>query len=142
MRGILIDPVKREVTVIDVAKGLDGLYAAVFGEGKRGYVELVRIDGSIDLWVDEEGLLKPWEEQAFFRFRGTDRPFAGRGVLLGGDDGTGESMPAPQRLTAELVASRVEWVEPKDVRVPAPRWTIRTSAGLTTLTRTARCTSW
>lgn len=140
MRAILIDPFKKSVSQIDVPKGLDGLRDAVFqvhaprdpadAEAKAlsgespGYVEVVRLHKRIDMWIDEEGLLKPWEKQRFFHLKGEPdtRHYAGYGVLLGVNSSGEDTADAPAWLTVGAVYSIVDWVEPQDVRVPAPRF--------------------
>lgn len=84
IRGILIDPVAKKLSYIDIAINESGsclksLYKAI----NCDLVELVRLSDSLDLWVDEEGLLKIDENTKYFHADGMSNPIAGRGVILG-----------------------------------------------------------
>jgi hypothetical protein len=84
IRGILIDPYTKTLSYTDIELNdhggcLKGLYKAI----NCDLVELVRLSKDLDLWVDEEGLLKIDEDTKYFHTEGMSNPIAGRGVLLG-----------------------------------------------------------
>jgi hypothetical protein len=84
IRGILIDPQAKQLSYVDVELNergscLKGLYKAI----NCDLVELVRLSDSLDLWVDEERLLKIEDDTRFFYVDGLSSPIAGRGVILG-----------------------------------------------------------
>ena len=76
-RAILIDPIARSVSEIVIAEGYEKIQDAI---GCRCF-DCVQINEVEDLFIDDEGL---FDEQNPIFFWG-DRPFAGRGLVLGHD---------------------------------------------------------
>lgn len=87
VKGILVDPYTQSLSYVDVpvegkSSTLKGLYSAI----GCSLVELISINSTTDLWVDEEGLLKVDENSRFFFIEINGRrsnALAGRGVILG-----------------------------------------------------------
>lgn len=99
MRAILIDPTTETVTEIEVQKFKD-LYRIC----ECTMVEAVRMPAGHQLWLDEEGLLKP-EPKPFFQVPWYPQPLCGKAVLLG-TDARGEIDDAEPNLVGfELVVS-------------------------------------
>jgi hypothetical protein len=121
IKAILIDPIKREVVHCDVPQDSEGstyagLRALVFQHGDRlGYLEHVHVGVGHGLYIDEEGMLTDWDGQAFFDIGGLT--VAGVAVLVGSPP---DGDTADCRLPIELVQSKITWLHPKEVRVPAP----------------------
>lgn len=117
MRAILIDPFKREVTEIEIEPSLDSMYE-VLGVN---LITVVRWDKKHALILDDEGLLKSKETMEYWHARGSDQPFAGRGLLLG--DEYGDNRPCT--LTLDEVKARVAFLD-KDQVTPDDYlgWTI------------------
>jgi hypothetical protein len=120
MRAILIDPYTRTIEAIELPIANDEatlkvLYQAIF-HADHGIIQALDLGADHDLWIDEEGLLKPWEDQAFFQLL-DHSPIAGRGVILSHDD-NGSCTPCLAPI--EPVRRAVSWVDPHDVQVPAP----------------------
>lgn len=124
----IIDPFRRVIRPAllplkeDREAGLDAyeaLLAAVSTADREvRMIERVDLGAGHAIYVDEEGLLANWDSQAFFRLGGPDGPtFAGIGVIVGETEagGVGHCL-----LPEELIRSKLEWIEPRDVRVPAP----------------------
>jgi hypothetical protein len=111
LRAVLVDPVARTVTDIEIEKGLDGMYEAIGCE----LVALVRLkDGSEgDLWVDDEGLLKLTPESRFFVIHKSSA-LTGKGLILGSTE-EGESTHAPQK--ADYYAPLITFMGPSAARV-------------------------
>lgn len=119
MRAILIDPFKRDITEIDIDPSLDNLYSTLGVD----LITIVRWDNKHALIIDDEGLLKEKESMEYFWVKGSDQPFAGRGLLLG--DEYGDNRPCTLELSAvqEMVAFLDKTlIEPDDWTV----WTITT----------------
>ncbi len=108
MTGILIDPFLKKVTNVNVSpiQTLQDMYKHI----GCSMVEVVSFGDTNDLWVDEEGLLKPTGEQRFFKV--FDLPFghhgviAGRALLLKCDN---EGGTISTSLTIEEVMPRISW---------------------------------
>jgi len=111
MTGILIDPFMKKVTNVNVSpiNTLKEMYKHI----GCSYVETVNykhISVVEDIWVDEEGLMKPSGEQRFFKV--SNLPYehhgviAGRGLILGGDRQGGTISTS---LTIEEVLPRISW---------------------------------
>ena len=104
IKAILIDPFEMTVSEVDYGGELADIYRlidadlfTVAGFGEDG-------DG---VYVDDEGLSKA--TQRFFKLDGYPQPLAGKGLVLGSNDG-GESV-APV-TTLEAVRAAVRWVQP------------------------------
>lgn len=117
----LIDPRTRQIKpwalrLDHEGSAYDSLVDAVFQhEEQRGYIEHVDIGAGHGMYLDEEGVLKPWDEQGFFKLG--DQTFAGVAVIVRDTpDGYGDNCELP----LELIASKVQWVDAHDVRIPAP----------------------
>lgn len=109
MRAILINPISRTVTEIDVTNGLDspaGLYAHMRANDPAfsGMVEGVGISSSprLDLYVDEEGNLEPG--RLVWDFNG--QKFTGPGILTATDE---EGDIADCNIPAYRVAKVISW---------------------------------
>ena len=108
LTGILIDPFLKKVTNVKV--GTDYTLQDMYKHIGCSMVEVVSFGDVNDLWVDEEGLLKPSGEQRFFKV--SDLPFGHHGVIAGkalllkcGDTGGTESTT----LSIEDVTPRITW---------------------------------
>lgn len=98
-RGILIDVAKLNVFEVEF-DGLDDMYRLIDCD----MVECVSLNRNTDLWVDEEGLLKN-DGKGFFFYAGREEPLKGNGLITGGVDEDGETLPCTMSL--EEAASKV-----------------------------------
>lgn len=80
MRGILIDPASKAVTVVDATGEREDIYSLLACTTIEG---IALVMGEI-LYVDEEGMMAA-EPGPFFALDGIDEPLAGRGLVLGLD---------------------------------------------------------
>jgi hypothetical protein len=83
MRGILIDPFTRTITEVDTDASLNSVYTLL----DIDTLTVVSWDRQHALFLDDEGLLKSNEVQAYFQVYGADQPFAGRGLIVGDNYG-------------------------------------------------------
>lgn len=112
MRGILIDPFKRTVEEIET----DGSLTEIYNLLEVQVITTVVMGYNDTLYLDDEGLFVPKEEQAYFRIKGNTQPFAGRGLILGTDyEGENDDAmtPLPDIREAVLWIDNDE-VEPED----------------------------
>lgn len=111
MRAILIDPFTRTVSDVDTGAGLDDLYDIL----KVELITVVNLGKGHALILDDEGLMKPKEEQEYFHLRGAQQPFAGRGLVLGDNYGESRDATLPTEDIAKLVTFLdKEKVEPEE----------------------------
>jgi muramoyltetrapeptide carboxypeptidase LdcA involved in peptidoglycan recycling len=82
MRGILIDPFKRTVTEVDTIGNLAAIYELLGVD----CVTAVSVGENQILFLDDEGLFVPKEEQEYWHLKGSNQPYAGKGLLLGLDE--------------------------------------------------------
>lgn len=78
-KGILVDPDKRTVELIDVPNSLDGIYDAI--GCKPSPFTCVRVDERNVIYADDEAMFK--EPQHFTRWHGYHYPIANKFVILG-----------------------------------------------------------
>lgn len=85
IKAVFVNADKRVVEDVEIERGLQSMYDMI---GCR-LVELVRLSHDDDLFVDEEGLLSIEPTSPMFRIG--DATLAGNGIILGGNNETGES---------------------------------------------------
>jgi hypothetical protein len=85
LKGVFVNAAERTIVDIEIQRGVQPMYDMI---GCR-LVDLVVLPHSDDLFVDDEGLLSLTPTSPMFRI-GT-ATLAGNGIILGGDDATGES---------------------------------------------------
>jgi hypothetical protein len=102
VRALLIDPVARTITEIDVGDADGELYTALGCD----WIDRVSLGGGVDLWIDDEGRLAYPNPLGYFKVSGVI--FCGRGVLLGVRGP--ESVALSPLITPEAVAGVVEWL--------------------------------
>ena len=96
-RVLRIDPAARTVTPAE-----DSWQTALEWIG-ADLLERVGCGSGVDLWIDEEGMLKGRDDHWIL---GGDQMIAGRGVLVGGVGGEWGDLPIP----AEAAAGAVSWI--------------------------------
>lgn len=101
-RGILIDVAALTVKEVEFS-GLQDMYRLIDCE----MVECASIDVNTDVWVDEEGLLKN-DGKGSFLFKGGYQPYKGNGLITGGVDEDGETLPC--RMSLEEAASKINFI--------------------------------
>ena len=112
-RAILIDPFTEtvmDVTMIDtklqtIKNLIDCEIITVAGIGTSNQYR------GIDLILDDEGLLKDSEHQAYFKYGIQSQPYAGKALMVATDD-EGETVSLPENITVEKVSEKVIFFKP------------------------------
>jgi hypothetical protein len=106
MRAVLIDPVARSFTEVEY----DGDYKSIYKHLECDLFDVVFTEFG-DVYVDDEGLLKP--DQKFFYLEGMSQPLAGRGLVFGLVDDDGNTTPAT--VSIEELELNVKFLTPQKV---------------------------
>lgn len=112
-RAILIDPFTEtiiEVMMVDtkletIKNLIDCEIITVAGIGTSNQYR------GIDLILDDEGLLKDSEHQAYFKYGIQSQPYAGKALMVATDD-EGETVSLPENITVEKVSEKVIFFKP------------------------------
>ena len=112
-RAILINPFNEtimNVTMVDtklqtIKNLIDCEIIAVAGIGTSNQYR------GIDLILDDEGLLKDSEHQAYFKYGIQSQPYAGKALMIATDD-EGETVSLPEIITVEKVSEKVIFFKP------------------------------
>jgi hypothetical protein len=112
-RAILIDPFNEtiiDVTMVDtklqtIKNLIDCEIITVAGIGTSNQYR------GIDLILDDEGLLKDSNHQAYFKYGIQSQPYAGKALMVATDD-EGETVSLPESVTAEKVSEKVIFFKP------------------------------
>lgn len=132
-KAVLIDPFTQSVTDTTLAGDKDygkEFVQSVYKATECDVYTVVRFDlgGKVaNAFLDDEGLLKDWDHQAFYQCDLIyPNVLAGKTIILGEthDPETYEDQPAdaPEGL-ADAIRKSIRWVDAKNVRVPAPTFT-------------------
>ena len=112
-RAILINPFNEtimNVTMVDtklqtIKNLIDCEIITVAGIGTSNQYR------GIDLILDDEGLLKDSEHQAYFKYGIQSQPYAGKALMVATDD-EGETVSLPESVTVEKVSEKVIFFKP------------------------------
>ena len=93
-KAILIDPFNKVIEEVEYEYG--GSYTQITEhiatpEAPRPMFCTVNIDDANTIYLDDEGLYR--DTQAYFQWEGYHQPLQGRGLILGVDYETGETVP-------------------------------------------------
>ena len=106
MRALLINPFERTITEVDYSGDFHQIYELIDAHT----FDCVRIDDSGgSIFVDDEGLING-KEQTYFAHVNYPQPLAGKGLVLGCDMNTGESVGT--EYTVDDFKRDVVWVMP------------------------------
>lgn len=108
MRGILIDPFTRTVSEIEFNGGLAAIYELLGVE----CITSISVGQSDTLYLDDEGLMVPKDQQEYWQWPGSNQPYAGRGLILGADE-DGDDTDAT--VTEEEVKGIVRFLDKTDI---------------------------
>ena len=103
MRGFIIDPFNQQISTVEVASGIEGIYQQVNARP----VTTVELPGEHTLWLDDEGLYR--EGQHFWHWLGASEPFCGIGLVLGFNPETGEREDADEPFKP-IIEDSVKWI--------------------------------
>jgi hypothetical protein len=107
-RAILIDPFTEtvsQVTLVDTK--LQTLRTLIDCE----IITMTGLADGVDMILDDEGLLKDSNSQAYFKFGIGSQPFAGKALIVGTDD-EGDTVSLPENVTTQKVSERVIFFKP------------------------------
>lgn len=104
MRGILIDPFTKTIEEVETTGKLPEIYSMLGVE----LITIVHVGETDVLFLDDEGLFVPREEQEYFHWKGSNQPYAGKGLIIGTDE-DGDSTDAEATLWE--VMSKVHWLD-------------------------------
>lgn len=107
MRAILIDPFTRTISDVETDASLDDMYRLLDVD----LITVIQVGGGHAMILDDEGLLKEKESQAYFMLRGMEQPLAGKAMILA--DEYGENRGATLPIGA--VEQKVVWLENEQV---------------------------
>jgi hypothetical protein len=106
-RALFIDAHTRTISEIEIPHGQAAL--AVFRDVLGGYIDLAFGWPNGDaLYVDDEGLLKPWRCGFVFALRVDRQPLAGNGIVVGREIEGEEAREHPGGYTTEAPRITVE----------------------------------
>ena len=112
INAILIDPSEQSVRTIEIENNLQEIRKAI----KCDLITIVKIQVgnlSLDMILDDEGLLKNTETQQFFKYGIESQLFAGRALITSYNNRTGDTASIPAKdmeKTLEEVFAKVLWV--------------------------------
>lgn len=109
-RAILIDPFTEtvsQVTLVDTK--LQTLRNLIECE----IITMAGLANGVDMILDDEGLLKDSNSQAYFKIGIGSQPFAGKALVVGTDD-EGNTVSLPESVTTEKVFERVIFFKPSE----------------------------
>jgi hypothetical protein len=107
-RAILIDPFNETITEVKmVDTKLQTIYALIGCE----LITITSLAEGIDMILDDEGLLKDSENQAYFKFGIGSQPFAGKALIVATDD-EGDFASLPEEVSVEKISDKVIFFKP------------------------------
>ena len=107
-RAILIDPFTQTITEVKmVDTKLQTIYALIGCDT----ITITSLANGIDMILDDEGLLKDSESQAYFKFGITSQPFAGKALIIATDD-EGDFASLPEEVSLDKVNDKVIFFKP------------------------------
>lgn len=101
VKALLIDPVAQTVTETTINDWRDISPAL-----RCDLFDVVQVATNVSIYVDDEGLYV--DDQHFFYHPAYPQPLAGRGLVLGFDDHTGDSTDCP--ITADQLLPYIVWL--------------------------------
>ena len=107
-RAILIDPFTETVSQVTLA---DTKFQTLRTLIDCEIITMTGLADGIDMILDDEGLLKDSNSQAYFKFGISSQPFAGKALIVGTNE-EGETVSLPENVTTEKVFERVIFFKP------------------------------
>jgi len=107
-RAILIDPFTETVSQVTLA---DTKLQTLKNLIECEIITMTGLADGVDMILDDEGLLKDSESQAYFKFGIGSQPFAGKALIVGTND-EGETVSVPENVTTEKVFEKVIFFKP------------------------------
>jgi len=108
MRGILIDPFTRLVSEVEISGKLLDIYELL----GVNLITAVSLNENQSLFLDDEGLMVPKENQEYWNWKGSNQPYAGKGLILGLDS-NGDNVDTT--MSGLEVAALVSFLDKEDI---------------------------
>jgi len=107
-RAILIDPFSETITEVKmVDTKIQTIYALLGCE----IITITSLAEGIDMVLDDEGLLKDSDKQAYFKFGIGSQPFAGKALVIATDE-EGDFASLPEKVSVDKINNRVVFFKP------------------------------
>lgn len=110
IKAILIDPFTETVSNVTL---VDGKLQTLRNLIECEIITMAGLADGVDMILDDEGLLKDSNSQAYFKFGINSQPFAGKALVVGTDD-EGNTVSLPESVTTEKVFERVIFFKPSE----------------------------
>jgi hypothetical protein len=107
-RAILIDPFTQTITEV---KMVDIKLQTIYTLLECSIITITSLANGIDMVLDDEGLLKDSENQAYFKFGIGSQPFAGKALVIATDD-EGDFASLPEKVSVDKINERVIFFKP------------------------------
>lgn len=107
-RAILIDPFTETVSQVTL---VDTKFQTLRTLIDCEIITMAGLADGVDMILDDEGLLKDSNSQAYFKFGIGSQPFAGKALIVGTDE-EGETVSLPENITTEKIFERVIFFKP------------------------------
>jgi hypothetical protein len=109
-RAILIDPFNETITEVKmVDTKLQTIYALIGCD----LITITSLAEGVDMILDDEGLLKDSEKQAYFKFGIGSQPFAGKALIIA-TDGEGDFASLPEEVSVDKINDKVIFFKPSE----------------------------
>jgi len=108
IRAILIDPFTETVSQVTLVDTKLQTYYNLLG---CSLITMAGLADGVDMILDDEGLLKDSNSQAYFKIGIGSQPFAGKALVVGTDE-EGNTVSLPENVTTEKVFERVIFFKP------------------------------
>lgn len=119
MIGFIIDPVTQTITKTHVGEKIEDIYEAI---GARPFTVLHLGPGEV-IYLDDEALLRDPTPVFYFYWGDYPQPLAGKGLILGINDDSGDSCSS--NLDLDFVVANVRFAELEFLGFdPIPRGTM------------------
>ena len=107
-RAILIDPFTQTITEVKMVDSkLQTIYALIGCD----LITITSLADGIDMILDDEGLLKDSENQAYFKFGISSQAFAGKALIVATDsEWNVDSLP--EKVSVDKINDRVIFFKP------------------------------
>jgi hypothetical protein len=107
-RAILIDPFTQTITEV---KMVDTKLQTIYALLECNIITITSLANGIDMVLDDEGLLKDSENQAYFKFGIGSQPLAGKALVIATDD-EGDFASLPEKVSVDKINEKVIFFKP------------------------------
>lgn len=108
-KAILIDSTNKEIKEVTIGEDYTEISKAIGCQ----YFDVVHVEGTNYVYVDDEGLMNLSNESRFFKLENYEQPLSGNGLILGVDD---EGNSIDTDLCVEDVRKMVKFMSIHEVK--------------------------